>query len=113
MLGATPIASEAEEQACLDHAARTARLAGLSGEHANTGLRAYYFGMAGLGWFIHPAVFAAAVTVVILVLYRREYHSRALRIISPGPIGQPCHDARMARNRTGGGGRHAYPSSLH
>jgi len=83
MLGATPIASEAEEQACLDHAARTARLAGLSGEHSNTGLRAYYFGMAGLGWFIHPAVFAAAVTVVILVLYRREYHSRALRIISP------------------------------
>ena len=82
MVGATPIATEEVEQDCLDRAARAAQLAGIAGAHANAGLRAYYFGMAGLGWFIHPVVFVAAVTMVIIVLYRREYHSRALRIIS-------------------------------
>ncbi|MGI9385749.1 MAG: DUF599 domain-containing protein [Methyloligellaceae bacterium] len=82
MVGATPIATEPQEQDCLDQAARAARLAGIAGAHANAGLRAYYFGMAGLGWFIHPAVFVVAVTMVIMVLYRREYHSRALGIIS-------------------------------
>ena len=42
--------------------------------HFNNGLRAYYFGLAAVTWFLHPyAVFAATVWVV-LVLYRREFH---------------------------------------
>ena len=41
----------------------------------NLGLRAYYFGMALLAWFIHPVAFAAASVWVVLVLYRREFSS--------------------------------------
>ncbi len=82
LVGATPIMTETSEAQCLAHAERAARLAGIAGAHANAGLRTYYFGMAGLGWFIHPAAFILTVTMVVIVLYRREYRSRAFHILS-------------------------------
>ena len=52
----------------------------------NQGLRAYYFSLAALGWFVGPWVFMAATTLVAAVLYVREYRSNALRTLSPaGP----------------------------
>lgn len=87
MIGATPIYTEDNAKQCLEHAARAATLAGLVGQHANSGMRAYYFGLAGLGWFIHPVVFMLAVLWVVVVLYRREYRSRALRSIATGSGG--------------------------
>lgn len=33
------------------------------------GLRAYYFGLSMLAWFIHPGFFVLATTGVVLVLY--------------------------------------------
>ena len=52
----------------------------------NQGLRAYYFSLAALGWFVGPWVFMAATTLVATVLYVREYRSNALRTLSPvGP----------------------------
>ena len=50
--------------------------------HANAGLRAYYFGIATLGWFIHPLVFMLTTLAVVLIVYRREYRSHALATIS-------------------------------
>ena len=47
----------------------------------NQGLRAYYFSLAALSWFVNPWVFIAATTLVIAVLYWREYHSEALRML--------------------------------
>jgi len=49
------------------------------GIHFNEGMRGYEFGLAYLGWFLHPMVFAAATTLVLGVIYRREFHSNALR----------------------------------
>lgn len=82
LIGATPVASTETEAECLRFSQAAARLAGGAGEHANAGLRAYYFGLAGFGWLVHPAVLALAATWVVAVLYRREYHSRALAIMS-------------------------------
>ena len=82
MIGATPIATSRNKKLCADHAARAAELAGNVGRHANAGLRAYYFGIATLGWFIHPLVFMLTTLAVVLVVYRREYRSRALATIS-------------------------------
>jgi len=67
-----------------------ARLAAQVSTHAskdfNQGLRAYYFSLAALGWFVDPWVFMAATTLVVVVLYVREYRSSALRTLSPaGP----------------------------
>ncbi len=82
LIGSTPIASGRNKRICAEHAQRAAKLASGTGRHANSGLRAYYFGIAALGWFIHPIVFMVIMAWVIGVIYRREYRSRALDIIS-------------------------------
>jgi len=82
LIGATPIPNGRNKRICLDHAERAAVLAGLVGRHANGGLRAHYFGIATLGWFIYPTVFMLTMLWVIGVLYRREYRSRARATIA-------------------------------
>jgi uncharacterized membrane protein len=68
-----------------------ARCAAAVATHASKdfkqGLRAYYFSLATLGWFISPWVFLAASTLVTAVLYWREYRSSALRILDTGLTG--------------------------
>lgn len=49
------------------------------GVHFNEGMRGYEFGLAYLTWFIHPWLFIGATTLVVLVIYRREFHSNILR----------------------------------
>ncbi|WP_374380140.1 DUF599 domain-containing protein [Dongia sp.] len=57
-----------------DHAARVLSLAVVS---FNGGIRAYYFAMAWLAWFIHPAAFALSTSAVVLVLLKRQVNSRS------------------------------------
>ena len=45
----------------------------------NYGIRAYYFAMAALAWFINDWIFMAACAVVIFVLFRREFMSNSLQ----------------------------------
>lgn len=45
----------------------------------NNGLRAYYFGVAALAWFLHPVLMIAVTTGVVYVLHQREYHSRTVQ----------------------------------
>lgn len=59
-------------------AAKGSFLAGNAAKHFNNGLRAYYFGLAALGWFVHPLMFMAATAWVVYVTHRREYHSTTL-----------------------------------
>lgn len=47
----------------------------------NYGLRAYYFALAALGWFINPWFFMAACTIIVFVLYRREFRSSTLKAL--------------------------------
>lgn len=54
----------------------------------NSGLRAYYFGMAALCWFVHPALFVAATAWVVLVLYRREFRSRTRDVLRTSYAGE-------------------------
>ena len=84
MIGATPILDEgsANMADCESHALRTAKLIGVAAEHANGGLRSYYYAIAAMGWFFHPLVFAAVTTWVILILLRRDFFSRSRRLIA-------------------------------
>ena len=82
MIGATPEAGTASPEDCKHHAERTARLIGLAGEHSNSGLRSYYHAIAAIAWFFHPLLFMVATTWVILILARRDFFSRSLRVIS-------------------------------
>ncbi len=67
-----------------EYAQRAARVAARGTEHYNRGIRAYYFGLALLSWFIHPLALMAASTWVVLVMYRREFHSHTLRELEGG-----------------------------
>jgi uncharacterized membrane protein len=85
MLGATPALDKASPESaaiCDRHAERTARLAGLSGEHANSGLRSFYYAIAALAWFYHPIAFIAATTWVVAILARRDFFSRSLKLVA-------------------------------
>ena len=85
MIGATPPLNKEDSQsvfACHSHAARTARLAGLSAEHANGGLRSFYYAIATMAWFFHPVAFMLATAWVLVILIRRDFYSRSLRVIA-------------------------------
>ena len=77
LVGAAPRAPVDEDEA-ERIAGRIARVHALVGFHFNRGLRAYYFGLAILAWFIHAAAFVIATLVILHELWRREFRSRAL-----------------------------------
>jgi uncharacterized membrane protein len=89
MIGAAPPPStpgEERERA----AAQLASLLSLAVTSFNGGMRAYYFAVAALTWFVHPLLFIAATVLVVLVLVRRQFFSRTfetvlneVRLISP------------------------------
>ncbi len=47
----------------------------------NNGLRAYYFGVAALSWFLHPVLMIAVTIGVVYVLHQREFRSRTLQAL--------------------------------
>lgn len=57
-------------------------LAGNAAKHFNNGLRAYYYGLAALAWFIHPYLFMASTAWVIFVTHRQEFRSKTLKNIA-------------------------------
>ena len=42
---------------------------------------AYYFALVELSWFINPVLFMITSVWVVLILNRREYHSRTLKLL--------------------------------
>ena len=60
---------------------RAARVISMAANQFNLGLRSYYFGMTMLAWFVSPWLFMLMSTGVVLVLYRREFHSDVLQVM--------------------------------
>lgn len=83
LVGSAPMIGERHvtEQERKAFAERTARVISMAANQFNLGLRAYYFGMATLAWFINPWFFMLVTAGVVLVLYRREFHSDVLEVM--------------------------------
>ena len=83
VLGAAPLVNEegVTELERQDYAVYAARIIDLAGLSYNHGLRAYYFALSVLAWFITPYLFIFASTFVAAVLYRREFKSRSLKAL--------------------------------
>ena len=82
ILGAAPFIdnrplSKEEE----DFALYAAKVSDLAAHEFNYGLRSYYFALAVLSWFISPILFIVSCTIVVLILYRREFKSRTLDLL--------------------------------
>ncbi len=50
--------------------------------HFNLGLRAYYFAMASMAWFINPWLLILTSMLVVVILYCREFHSKVLKVLA-------------------------------
>lgn len=84
IVGAAPLASdfpEEDDPVRINFADRAGKLVALAGESFNDGLRAYYFAIAALTWFVHPLAFMAATALVVVILYRREFKSAVLHTL--------------------------------
>lgn len=84
MIGAAPITQQANNNACLKskymHA--SAKIIDMAGHAYNYGLRAYYFSLSVLPWFISPWLFMVSTTVVVVILYLREFTSKPYRVLN-------------------------------
>jgi len=74
LVGAVPT-SEDDEQKRNNFVKRAARISGSAADSFNYGLRAYYFALAALSWFLNSWIFITTVAIVVYILYRREFHS--------------------------------------
>lgn len=78
LIGAVPIVKDGIEDAATERAVmRAARMNQLGGKHFNAGLRAIFFALGYLGWFIGPWFFLATTTFTLFVLVRRQFFSAA------------------------------------
>lgn len=80
VMGAAPMQEEtkSDPKASQNFSHYAAKLNDLAGHDFNHGLRAYYFAMALLAWLLGAFPFMAATILVVFILYRREFHSKAL-----------------------------------
>ena len=65
-------------------AERAGRVMGLAAETFNDGLRAYYLAFAATAWFFSPWAMLVGTVAVIVILYRREFHSEVLGVLAGG-----------------------------
>lgn len=85
LIGAAPPPSEADTPAADAFARGAADVVALAVLNFNRGMRAYYFGLAALGWILHPVLFALATLWVLAVVYRREFRSQTLSFLDVIP----------------------------
>lgn len=78
----TKISPAAREALALN----SAEICNHAGDAFNLGLRSYYYALAVISWFIHPIALIATSTFVLLVLYRREFRSDALKHLQNGKL---------------------------
>ncbi|HYD18064.1 MAG TPA: DUF599 domain-containing protein [Patescibacteria group bacterium] len=72
----TPLTRDEEE-----FAIQLAKISDRAGHEFNYGLRSYYFALSLLTWFIGPLVLIPTCTLVMVVLYLREFRSRTLKFL--------------------------------
>ncbi|BFN14005.1 MULTISPECIES: DUF599 domain-containing protein [Marinobacter] len=96
MIGSAPLPDDSKTSPAAREAfARSAgNICNLAGDAFNLGLRSYYYALAVVAWFIHPVAFMAASTLVVYVLYRREFHSDALSALRDGKVFEEAIPAR-------------------
>jgi uncharacterized membrane protein len=91
VVGATPKQPN-DADLCEDEIASLSLLVSYASGNFNQGLRAFYFAMAALTWFVHPWLMMATTLWVVNVLYGREFRSRTLEVLGG-------HSIRVATTR--------------
>ncbi len=82
LVGAAPRQPKENAEQYAPYINRLARITSYASVNFNNGLRAYYFALAALTWFLHPWLMAAATAWVVHILYHREFSSKTLRALA-------------------------------
>jgi len=83
MIGSAPLPTDpCSDPERKSFAGRMASMASMAANNFNIGLRTYYFSISMLTWFIHPIVFMFSSTLIVFVLFRREFKSSTLKILT-------------------------------
>lgn len=92
MIGGAPLpsdnCSDAEKRSLVN---KMASMASMAANNFNIGLRTYYFSMSMLTWFIHPILFMLSASLIVFVLFRREFKSSTLKILTTHNEDKPPH----------------------
>lgn len=75
----------------------TAKVLDRAAHSYNYGIRAYYFAMAALAWFISVYFFILACGITVWVLYRREFLSSSLKALVSARLVDNVHDEAAIR----------------
>ena len=81
LIGATPSAAHAGEAEAIAAADRAATFTISAGRHFNHGLRAFFFAVGYLGWFINGWVLIATTTLILMMQLYRQFLSPAARAV--------------------------------
>jgi uncharacterized membrane protein len=81
LMGRAPELDELDEAGERRFSTYAAQVISRAAQAFNVGLRAYYFSLAYLLWFLNPWIFMLGSATVVGVLYRREFRSRVLNAL--------------------------------
>ncbi len=81
LIGAAPDGKGLAEAELMQYANKAAKVIDQAAHSFNYGLRAIYFSLATLAWFIDSWLFMLSTVVVLLVMKHREFHSKALKAL--------------------------------
>lgn len=83
MVGAAPMpeAIENNEELAKHYIRASSKVIDMAGHAYNYGLRAYYFSLAILPWFISPLLFMLSTSLVVVILYIREFKSKPFMVL--------------------------------
>jgi uncharacterized membrane protein len=84
MIGAAPYDKSGENKNLQAYAKQMAIVQDQAAHSYNYGLRSYYFSIAAMCWFYHPALFIFVSIFVVYTLFIREFRSRAVKAITAG-----------------------------
>lgn len=84
LVGAVPMRDSADAEQREKAALAAAEMNIIASRHFTAGLRAIFFALAYLGWFIGPWMLVVTTVFVMAVLARRNYFSKARRILVDG-----------------------------
>lgn len=84
MIGAAPIDESGQNENLKKYAKQMAIVQDQAAHSYNYGLRSYYFSLAAICWFFHPALFILMSLFVVYTLYNREFRSKAVSAIKAG-----------------------------
>lgn len=89
LIGAAPFGKVEESPELEAYAQRMSKINSYGGDEFNRGIRAYYFSLAALCWLLSAWLFLLATTLVVYVLYRRDFDSATLRALQDQSLLQP------------------------